>query len=182
MRRKTIDLLASIAGLVAAVVLLVAGIYFSERASFAHDNVRQQLRDQRISFPAIEDLTEAERAQPGLVKYAGQPVDDGDKAEVYANEFIGLHLSQIAGGKTYSEISAESQANPEDAALKGKVETAFKGETLRGLLLTTFAFWTLGQEAQLMTWVAFIGAAVLFLLSLAGFWHSLRTKPTELVV
>ena len=40
-----------------------------------------------------------------------------------------------AGGKTYSEVSELSRANPDDEELAGQVNTLFKGETLRGLLL-----------------------------------------------
>ena len=175
MRRRTIDLLASAAGIIAAIVLAVAGTYFYQRYDFAETNVREQLRAQRISFPAQSALSEAERDQPGVVRYAGTQVDNGRKAEVYANQFIGLHLREIAGGKTYSELSSESRKNPDDAKLAGQVQTAFRGETLRGLLLTTYGFWELGQQARLMTYVSFAGAVGLGLLSLLGFWHAGRS-------
>ena len=176
MRRRTIDVLASLAGVVAAVVLFVAGTYFYQRYDFAETNVRDQLKAQNIFFPPEEALSEEELDQPGVAKYAGQQVDSGRKAEVYANEFIGLHLSEIAGGKTYSELSTESRANPDDEALAGKVQTAFRGETLRGLLLTTYGFWSLGQEARLMMVVSFAGAVILLVLAGLGFWHSRRTR------
>jgi uncharacterized membrane protein len=175
MRRRTIDLLASVAGIVAAIVLAVAGTYFFQRYDFAETNVRDQLRAQNIFFPPEEALSDAERNQPGVVKYAGQQVDTGRKAEVYANQFIGLHLSEIADGKTYSELSTESRENPDDEKLAGLVQTAFRGETLRGLLLTTYGFSELGQQARLMTYVSFAGAVILFVLSLIGIWHARRT-------
>jgi hypothetical protein len=175
MRRRTIDLLASVAGIVAAIVLVVAGTYFFQRYDFAETNVRDQLRAQNIFFPPEDALSDAERDQPGVLKYAGQQVDTGRKAEVYANQFIALHLSEIADGKTYSELSAESRENPDDEKLAGMVQTAFRGETLRGLLLTTYGFSELGEQARLMTYVSFAGAAILFALSLLGIWHARRT-------
>jgi hypothetical protein len=181
MRRRTIDILASSAGIVAAIVLLVAGIYFKERYDFAENNVREQLRAQQIFFPERADLSPEEEKQPDVVKYAGQQVDNGRKAQVYANDYIGLHLSEIADGKTYSQLSGESRQNPDDEELAGQVQTAFRGETLRGLLLTTYGFWQLGQEARLMTIVSFVGAGILFVLSIIGFIHAFRTRPDEVV-
>lgn len=181
MRRRTIDVLASSAGVVAGVVLLVAGIYFNQRYDFAETNVRDQLQAQKIFFPPEDELSDEEREQPGVVKYAGRQVDDGKKAEVYANQFIGLHLSEIAGGKTYSELSTASRANPDDERLAGQVQAAFRGETLRGLLLTTYGFWQLGQEARLMMTVSFVAAALILALSTIGFVHAFRTPRTEVV-
>jgi hypothetical protein len=180
-RRRTIDVLASTAGIVAAIVLLVAGIYFYQRYDFARDNVEDQLAAQQIFFPDEADLSDEEREQTGVVKYAGQQVDNGNKAEVYANEYIGLHLSEIADGKTYSQLSTESRANPDDEELAGQVQSTFRGETLRGLLLTTYGFWTLGEEARLMTIVCLLGAAIIFVLSIIGFVHAFRTRRDEVV-
>ena len=59
-----------------------------------------------------------------------------------------LHLRESLGGKTYSELSSASRADPDDTELADQVQTAFRGETLRGLLLTSFAFWTLGREGR----------------------------------
>ncbi len=181
MRRRTIDLLASSAGVVATVVLLVAGIYFNQRYAFAEDNVRDQLRAQKIFFPPRRALSPAELRKAGVVRYAGQQVDNGRRAEVYANQFIALHLIEIASGKTYSQLSAESRANPNNQQLAGQVQTAFRGETLRGLLLTTYGFWKLGQEARLMMIVSFVAAGILLILAVIGLVHALRTTPEEVV-
>ena len=176
MRRKTIDTLASLAGVVAAVVLLVAGTYFYQRYDFAETNVKDQLKAQQIFFPPKEALSKEELAQRGVAKYAGEQVDSGRKAEVYANQFIALHLREIAGGKTYSQLSSASRENPDDEKLAGQVQTAFRGETLRGLLLTTYGFWSLGQEALLMTIVSFVAAVILLVLAALGFWHARKTR------
>lgn len=39
----------------------------------------------------------------------------------------------------------QAQANPSDTALAAKAQTLFRGETLRGLLLSAYAFWKLGH-------------------------------------
>jgi hypothetical protein len=81
-------------------------------------------------------------------------------------------------GKTYSQLSAESQANPANAALKQQVETIFQGTTLRGLLLNAYAFWQIGQIALIASIVSFAGAAIMLILTVLGFWHRRRT-PAE---
>lgn len=175
MRRRTFDLIASIAGLALAVVLLVGGIIFQQNANFAHDNVESQLRAQKIFFADAATLSDAEKAKAGVVKNAGKQVLTGEQAEVYANDYIALHLEESLDGKTYSELSSESRQNPDDQELAGKVQTAFRGETLRGLLLTTYAFDTLGDKAQQMAIVFFVGSGLFFVLSALGFWHYSRT-------
>jgi hypothetical protein len=179
MKRRTFDLLVSMGGLALAVTLAIAGLVFRTNADFAKDNVKAQLTAQNISFPPAAALSEEEKAQPGVVKYAGQKVTTGDQAEVFANQYIGLHLKGIAGGKTYSEVSALSRAKPEDQALAGQKDTLFRGETLRGMLLTTYAFWTLGQKAAQASMVFLFAAVMLFALSVAGFWHYSRTTKRQ---
>jgi len=53
----------------------------------------------------------------------------------------------------------------------------FKGETLRGLLLNAYAFGTMGVIAGIAAIGAFIGAAVMLILSLLGFAHLRRVSP-----
>lgn len=195
MQRRTIDLTISGAGLVLTVVLIVFGVYFNDRYQFAQNNVHDQLSDQKIFFTEKDALTDEELAQPGVVKYAGQQLDDGDKAQVYADEYIGLHLQEIADGKTYAElggpqfalrdkVAAAEESNdpalPELQAqldeITGQRETLFKGETLRGLLLTTYGFWQFGQEAQLAMIVSFIAAGLLLVFAAFGVVHAMRTR------
>ena len=63
----------------------------------------------------------------------------GAQAKAYS-DMIAVHLSKVAGGKTYSEVSdawIASNADPtkRDPALGAQRQTLFMGETLRGLLL-----------------------------------------------
>src|SRR5215471_2781957 len=128
---------------------------------------------QRGFFP---ELPPADAA--AMTKYAGQLMTTGAQAQTYADHFIAVHLRKIGGGKTYSQLSAESLANPSNAALKAQVDTLFKGETLRGLLLNAYAFWQMGQIALIAGIVSLAAAAVMLVLSVLGFVH-LRRTPAE---
>jgi hypothetical protein len=174
-RRRTFDLIASMGGLALAVVLLVLGVLFQQNANFAKDNVKDQLRQQQVFFPKEDELSEEERAQQAVVDHAGQQVDTADEAQIYADDFIALHLEGVAGGKTYSQVSGAAQQNPDDEQLQAQAQTLFRGETLRGLLLTSYAFGTLGEKAQQVAVACFAGAAVFLVLALLGFWHYRRT-------
>ena len=100
------------------------------------------------------------------------------QAEVYANHFIANHLKEIGAGKTYSQLSAEAQANPTDTKLAATVNTMFKGETLRGLLLNAYAFGTMATIAGVAAIAAFAGAALMLLLGILGLIHSRRTPSS----
>jgi hypothetical protein len=90
----------------------------------------------------------------------------------------------------YSEVSgaalaasAKSKAEPantalanEAATLMGQRTTLFMGETLRGLLLYSFAFWQIGQIAMYAAWAAAIGGVLMLLLSILGFAHIRRVE------
>jgi hypothetical protein len=178
MQRRTLDILGGAVFVVLAVALLAVGIEFMNNYSFANDNVRDQLRAEKVFFPPANKLTREEKRQTDVLKYAGKQVDDGRKAQVYADEFIGLHLKSVAGGKTYAQVSQESLANPQDQRLAAQAQTLFRGETLRGLLLSTYGFWTLGQKAHTAAIWMFIGAAAVFVLGLGGFWHASRGSRT----
>jgi len=178
MRRKTFDALLTTGGLLIAAVLLVAGGLLTWAHSFVDNQVRAQLSQQQIFFPKAGDpqLKEAEIG-PYLTKYAGQQLTNGAQAEAYADHFIKVHLAKIGGGQTYAQLSAQSNANPTDTKLAGQVQTMFRGETLRGLLLNGFAFWKMGQIAFIAAIASFVGAGLLLLLAGLGFWHLRRTDP-----
>ena len=60
--------------------------------------------------------------------------------------------------------------------LKTQRESLFKGETLRGLLLSSYAWATIGRIAAIGAWVAFTGAAVMTALVATGLVHLRRMK------
>ena len=177
MRRKTFDALLTSFGLVLAAVLLVSGGLLTWASSFVGDQVKTQLSQQQIFFPPKGEATASPEIGPFLNKYAGQQLLTGDQAEAYADHFIAAHLKEIGGGQTYAQLSAKAQATPDDTKLAGQVATMFKGETLRGLLLNAYAFGTMGRIAGIAGISAFVGAAIMLLLSLLGFAHLRRVSP-----
>lgn len=177
MRRKSFDRLASYTGLLLTAVLAVAGALLLWASSFVHDQVHTQLSAQQIYFPASTDKSVAGSEFAEMRKYGGQQLTTGAQAKTYADHFIAVHLKEIGGGKTYAQLSAESLANPDDTALAGKVQTVFRGETLRGLLLDAYAFDTMGSIAGIAAICAFVAAGVMAVLSGLGIWHAGRVKP-----
>jgi len=59
------------------------------------------------------------------------------------------------------------------------VQTLFRGETLRGMLLNAYAFWKLGQIALYAAIIAFAGAILMLILTALGAWHQGRVGPAE---
>src|SRR5579863_978514 len=126
MSRKVFDKLTSAGGVVAVVVLVVAGGLLTWGHNFVNSNVHDQLAQQQIFFPPAAAFKQAKVGTeitpsmiPSVSKYAGQQLLTGAQAEVYADHFIAVHLSEIGGGKTYSQLSAEAIAQPKNAALAG---------------------------------------------------------------
>ena len=180
MRRKTFDALMTAGGMLVAVGLLVAGGLLTWAHSFVHGQVTTQLSAQHITFPAAADITD--RRMADLKQYAGQQLTTGAQAKAYADSFIAIHLADMGGGKTYSELSAASRANPSDTALAGQVQTAFRGETLRGLLLNAYAFDTMATVAAVGAWICFGLASLLLALAAFGVMHLRRTPAEEELV
>jgi hypothetical protein len=183
MRRRTFDALASVAGLVLAAVLVVAGGLALWGHNFTDNQVSSQLAAQKIVFPTktnpeFKALPPADAAAMG--QYAGQQLTTGAQAKVYADNFIAFHLSKMGG--TYAALSAKSLAQPNNAKLAALVNTVFKGTTLRGMLLNAYAFWQMGVIALWASIVSFIGAGLLIILSVLGFVHARWARPdTEIL-
>ena len=189
LKRRTIDSVLIGVGIVFALCLFVAGGLLSWGANFADDYVGDELSSQNITFPPTEAL-EAE-GRTDLLKYAGENVTTGEQAEAYAS-YIDGHLEEIAGGMTYAELggpereakaaveaaeaSGASEAELADlqaeaGALEGQRNSLFKGETLRGLLLTAYAWSTVGTIAGYAAVAAFAAGALMVVLVALGFRH-----------
>ena len=200
MHRRTLDIIFSAGALALAGLLLILGLVLQNQADFAKNYVHDQLSAQKIVFTPAKGLTPEEKKADCLVKYAGEPLTTGKQAECYANRYIALHLTEINSGKTYAETSTESRAAATEAAtattngaanaaqltaaakaLDGKTQTLFRGETLRGLLLTSYGFSIFGERAQQAAWVCFAVALVLFLAAIAGFIHAFSTSKEKTV-
>jgi hypothetical protein len=180
MRRRTFDALATMAGVVLAVVLAIGGGLLLWGHSVISNDVHTQLAAQKIVFPPansapIKELPAADAA--AMNTYGGQLMTTGAQAETYANHFIAVHLTKIGGGQTYSQLSAKSLAQPKNTALAEQVQTMFRGTTLRGMLLNAYGWWQMGQIMLISAFVAFGSAVLFFILSGLGFWHLRRTTP-----
>lgn len=173
-KRKTIDKALVALGSVATVVLLLAGGLAWWGYSFTTSNIHDQLAAQQIYFPPKGSPALADpQIGPYLNQYAGQQLLTGTQAKAYADHFIAVHLSKIAGGQTYAQVSAAAQADPQNAALKQKAQTLFQGETLRGLLLgDAYAFSVIGNIAKIAAIVCFVAAGIMAILVALGIWHA----------
>jgi hypothetical protein len=189
--RRSIDKLLIGFGVIAAVVFAAAGGLLTWGATFADDYVHDELSSQRVFFP--DETSLRVEGRDDLVKYADEQVTTGSEAEAYAS-FIAGHMEGIADGKTYSEIddrgaaqavvdARESGASEAEVAklqaaadeLTAQRDSLFRGETLRGLLLSSYAWGTIGGIATIAAWVAFAGAAVMAVLVVAGLVHLRRS-------
>ena len=190
MQRKMFDFLASAAGLLIVVMLLVAGSLLLWGNSFTRTSVHNQLAKQDIVFPTRAEFAQAKAGTeitpamlPYLEKYAGQELTTGAQAEAYADHFIAVHLSEMPYGGVYAKVSAASRANPTNTALASEVQTTFQGTTLRGLLLEAYAFSEFGLIALYAAIASFVVAAFMLLLVGLGLWHARRTpEDAELEV
>ncbi len=155
---------------VMVVVLAAASGFALYQGSFVTGMIHDELVSQQISFPGTDQIKAGGALDPAkfpaeIRNYAGQPVDNGDKARVYANDFIGVHLQGVAKGQTYSQVSAAlaganaklatmSKDDPNSAAqqqlvstLNAQKQTLFMGETLRSNLLNAYGWYTTGTYA-----------------------------------
>ena len=115
-------------------------IYFPPQAAFAHAKAGTEITPSMI---------------PSISQYAGQQLLTGQQAEAYADHFIAVHIAEMGQDKTYSQLSAESLAQPKNVALAGTVATVFKGETLRSILLNAYGWWKVSQITYIALLIAF---------------------------
>ncbi len=157
---------------VTALGIIVVGILAMAGGSYAKQVVHDQLVPQKIFFPAAG----SPELLPGVKQYAGQQLVDGAQAKAYANDFINVHLSKIAGGQTYAQVSTAALAAPGNATLATEKATLFQGETLRGLLLGAWGWSVVGTIASLAGLILIPLGGVLFLLPLANWQVNLRNR------
>jgi len=97
MKRRTLDLVFAVGGLLVALLILVLGLVLQNQANFATNYVHNQLAEQKITFTAAKFL-KADENDPCLKKYAGKPLVTGHEAECYANHYIGVHVTLVNNG------------------------------------------------------------------------------------
>ena len=193
LKRRTIDSVLIGIGVVATLVFAVAGGLLTWGYNFSSDYVGDELSSQNITFPSADALKEEGRDD--LLEFAGSKLDTGDEAEAYAS-YINGHLAGIADGATYADlgtpereakaaVTAAQEANEPQAtidelqakadAVSGQRNTLFKGETLRGLLLSAYAWSTVGTIAGIAAIGAFVAAVLMAILVVLGFVHHRKT-------
>lgn len=210
MKRRTLDLIFAGGGLMVAVLLLALGFAMATQYSFSTDYVATELAAQKITFAPAASLTDADKTWKAgsvcLVENAGQLMTTGSQAECYAKYYIAMHMANSAktagfDGATYATLggirtdlaaqvtaakakgdttaAADAQKKLDSAtSLRATMQT---GETLRGLLLTTYGFSVIGEKASLASNILYGLAILLALLSVAGLIHAFAT-PKEKVV
>jgi len=153
-----------IAGFAVAALLLVAGGLLTWGSAYVHNTVRGQLAAQQIYFPPRAafahpkaDTEITPNMIPSVSQYAGEQLLTGQQAEAYADHFIAQHVYDMAGGKTYAQLSTASLAQPDNTKLATLVDTVFKGETLRSMLLNAYGWWKVSQ----ITYIVAIGCFAL---------------------
>jgi hypothetical protein len=207
-KRRTLDLFFASGGLVVALLLAGLGFALFTQAQFATDYVATELGAQKIVFAAAPTVEETSW-KPGSVclqTYAGQTLTTGAQAECYAKYYMRKHMDASATnagfpGATYAtlggirtdlsaQIAAAKAKNDTTAAadLQKKLDSATSlrttmqtGETLAGMLLTTYGFSTLGEKAALAANIIFGLAVLMVVLSAGGFVHALVTPKEEVV-
>ena len=152
----------AIAGFAVAVILLAAGGLMLWGSTYVHNTVQSQLAAQQIYFPpkaAFAHPVAGTEITPSMIpsvsQYAGQQLLTGQQAEAYADHFIAVHLSEIGGGKTYSQLSTEAIAQPNNVKLAAQVATVFKGTTLRSMLLNAYGWWKVSQILYIASLISF---------------------------
>ena len=181
--------LTVIVGFAMAAILLAAGGLLLWGSTYVHNTVQAQLSSQQVYFPARAAFahpvagTEITPSMiPSVSQYAGQQLLTGQQAEAYADHFIAVHIAEIGGGKTYSQLSAESIAQPNNVKLAGQVATVFKGETLRSMLLNAYGWWKVSQITYIAAIVAFALGGLTLIGSLFALTLGRRPEITHEVI
>ena len=178
--------LTVIAGFAVAAILLVAGGLLTWGSAYVHNSVQGQLSSQQIFFPPKAAFAHAKAGTeitpsmiPSVSQYAGQQMLTGQQAEAYADHFIAVHIANMGAGKTYSQLSAESLAAPTNTTLAATVNTVFKGETLRSMLLNAYGWWKVSQLTYIAALAAFGLGGLTLIGSVFGLALGRRTEITH---
>jgi hypothetical protein len=151
-----------------AIAALLIGAFAIGMGMFIRSNIQSELSSQQITFPAAENLTDQERAIPGMVENAGRLLETGNQARVYS-EYILLHMQESAEaagfpGATYAtlgqpqrqlraDVAAARETGNEEALAEAQQKldavtqlrnTMLTGSNLRGNLLSAYGWDNVG--------------------------------------
>jgi len=184
MRRTTFDKLLGWVGTSLGVALLAVGGLLLWGSAYVHNTVQGQLAAQQITFPPASAFAHPKVGGeitpsmiPSVSQYAGQQLLTGQQAEAYADNFIAVHIANMTGGKTYSQLSAAAMEQPTNAKLQAQVATVFKGESLRSMLLNAYGWWKVSQITFISSLVMFGLGALSLVAGVYGFARIRREQP-----
>jgi hypothetical protein len=172
----------------AALILAAAGGLLIWGSAYIHNTVQGQLAAQQITFPPASAFAHAKAGTeitpsmiPSVSQYAGQQLLTGQQAEAYADHFIAVHIAEMGAGKTYSQLSAESLAQPSNTTLATTVNTVFKGETLRSMLLSAYGWWKVSQITYIISLVMLGLGGLALAGSVFGLASGRKTRPATVI-
>lgn len=173
MMKRVFGAIATVLG--CALILLGIGALIGN--SWAESQVKHQLAQERITMPDDKGIAgiEDQGCKDQLNQYKGQELTDGDQAKVFADCYILQHMMKSSNGKTYEEVSGEFMKDKSNKELGDLRQSLFMGDTLRGLLLSAYAWWTFAQIAK---WVG-IGSLVLGIPALIAGLMMMRRRKHE---
>jgi hypothetical protein len=193
MRRNKFDKILGVAGMFLAVILVAMGGLLLWGSTYIHNQVTSQLAAQKVYFPPASAFAHPKAGTeitpsmiPSVSQYAGQQLLTGQQAEAYANNFIAVHLREIGAGKTYAQLSTEAMAlsptSSKYTAVEAQVQTVFRGDTLRSMLLNAFSWWKVSQIAYIASLITFGLGTLAFATGLYGFVRSGFAREAEVKV
>ncbi len=127
----------------------------------------------------------AKLSAPITVKQGGQDVTLSTMEGQTYGTLGAIRTALLNDGKAAKEAgdTAKSDARTKDAEAVAGLRTSMQtGETLRGLLLTTYGFSIFGDKAGLAASVLYGLGGLLVLLSVAGFVHAFITPKDKVVL
>ncbi|MEP6984267.1 MAG: hypothetical protein ABI970_01615 [Chloroflexota bacterium] len=180
---------------------LVVGVVAIGLGQFIQGNIRTELSSQQISFSPADQMADAEKAIPGMVENAGQPLTTGNQAQIYS-KLMALHVQEAAEGAGYTDATyatlggivnqlkaAVKTIDPKDQtaidAAQAKVtaasnlrNTMLTASTLRGNLLSAYG-WDNVATGVTATGGFMILLGVVFLVLFIYEWRHGHLPPTE---
>lgn len=169
---------------------------------FVHNNIREELEGQQITFKAEENLSAEEREILGLIENAGEPLSNGNQAKIYS-EMISLHMRQAVERSGYPEasyatlgdiqtqlraaVTAATEAGDEEALAQAEAElatatglrnTLLTGNNLKGSLLSAYG-WDNVATGVSVAGVAILVLAIIFLILFVYELRQGHLPPTE---
>jgi len=105
------------------VVFAAAAGFMFYQGSYISQQVNEELASQKISFPAATEIKAGGALDPAVFPQeirdlAGQQVDNGYKARIYALDFIRIHEQKIANGE-FGSIAPTHDSQRGDRFLRG---------------------------------------------------------------